>query len=63
MQPTDNSQLTEEQRAEAFRTEALRELHAQTKTLGTISTIMIAFTTLFVIGVIVYIAIAANGSV
>ncbi|HET6914864.1 MAG TPA: hypothetical protein VFH56_02125 [Acidimicrobiales bacterium] len=64
MQPIDNSQFTEEQRAEAYRVESMRHMERQTQALESIRGIMLFFTALFVIGVAVYVLMtlsAANG--
>lgn len=49
MQPVDNSQFTEEQRAEAYRVESMRHLTRQTKALESIRTVVLTFLILFVV--------------
>jgi hypothetical protein len=62
MQPIDNSQFTEEQRAEAYRREHMAQVIRQTKALESIRSILVAFTVLFVVGVVIWIALVLAGT-
>ena len=52
MQSVDNSQFSEEQRAEAYRVESMRQLVRQTKALETLRSIAIVFLILVGIGAV-----------
>ena len=62
MQPIDNSQFTEEQRAEAYRVESMLQMQRQTKALESIRGIMLFFTALFVLGVAVYVLMTLSAT-
>lgn len=61
MQPVNNNQFTEDQRAEAYRVESMQQMLRQTKALETLRTIAVVFTILFVVGVVIVLFSAANG--
>lgn len=50
----DNSQFSEEQRAEAYRVESMQQLTQQTKELRTIRGIAVVFLVLTAIGVVMW---------
>ena len=54
MQSVDNSQFSEEQRAEAYRVESMRQLMQQTKELRTIRGIAVVFLVLAALGVVLW---------
>jgi hypothetical protein len=62
----DNSQFTEEQRTEAYRTESMEQMVRQTRALESIRSILTFFTVIFVIGAVIFImmsvAAAQTGS-
>lgn len=62
MHPVDNSQFTEEQRAEAYRVESMQQMLKQTKALESIRTIMVIFTVLFVVGVVLWLFLVVASS-
>ena len=60
MQSVDNSQFSEEQRAEAYRVESMRQLVQQTKELRTIRQIAVVFLVLTAIGAVLWIVSLAS---
>ena len=53
---------TDEQRSDDYRAAVLQHLSEQTKSLDTLKTIAVLFTVLFVLGVIIGVLLAVNGS-
>lgn len=58
----DNSQFSEEQRAEVYRVESMQQMQRQTKALESIRSIMIVFTVLFIVGAALWLFVVLSAS-
>lgn len=62
MQPIDNGQFTEEQRAEAYRLESMQQMQRQTKALESIRGILVFFLIIFIVGCVAGILMLAGST-